>query len=249
MDEDEDFLAAALADEEPTPVAQPAPVTVVDAQPEPVAEPPAPVEQPPLDLTDRADGTKAEPGYVPLGALLDTRDKLKAAEAQLAQFRAQPQQPLPTPDMFEEPEAFQQAIQTQIHMASLNTKLDLSEDFARGKYDDATVDAARDWVLQQQPSFQQEVLAKRNPYDFAVKEFSKVQALERLGNDPAEVDQFLAWKAAQAAAQTQPALQGAPPTPSAIPPRSLASAPGAGGVSLTPEPSERDIFEEGIGKR
>ncbi len=256
MEDDDDFLAAVEADNEVTPAEPLVEVTVVEAPPEPAPEPtPETAETPeqPLELTDLVGGGKAEPGFVPLGALLDTRDKLKAAEARAqqleqeqAQARAQQQQP--TPDMFEDPEAFQAAIANQIHQTSLNTRLDLSEDFARSRYDDATVDAARDWALAQakaNPVFGQQLLTNRNPYDFAVREHKRVSALEKLGSDPGEVDQFLAWKAAQAEPAAAPA---APPTQTSLPPRSLASAPSAGGVSLDIVQSDEEIFNEVVGK-
>ncbi len=221
-------------------------------KPEPTAptpEPPQPAPEVPLELTERADGTKAEPGYVPLGALLDTRDKLKAAEARNAQFeqeqaqqRASQQQPQAMPDMFEDPDGYQQVIAHQIQQATLNTRLDISEEMARGKYDDATVDAARDWVLSQgqaNPGFVNQVLSSRNPYEFAVKEHRRVQALDKL-SDPADLDQFLAWRAAQQQAG-QPAIpnQGSP-----LPPRSLASAPSAGGIGINPEPDDEEAFKD-----
>jgi len=257
--EDDDF-ASAFEDETPETVAveievkagetqapaQPKP----EVEPAPKPEPPQPAPEVPLELTERADGTKAEPGYVPLGALLDTRDKLKAAEARAsqleqeqAQYRASQQQSQAMPDMFEDPEGYQQVIAHQIQQATLNTRLDISEEMARGKYDDATVDAARDWVLSQgqaNPGFVNQVLSSRNPYEFAVKEHRRVQALDKL-SDPADLDQFLAWRAAQTEQAANPAIpnQGSP-----LPPRSLASAPSAGGIGINPEPDDEEAFKD-----
>ncbi len=255
--EDDDF-ASAFEDDDSETVAVDIEVKAGETQapkpevePAPKSEPPQPAPEVPLELTDRADGTKAEPGYVPLGALLDTRDKLKAAEARASQLeqeraqqRASQQAPQAMPDMFEDPEGYQQVIAHQIQQATLNTRLDISEEMARGKYDDATVDAARDWVLSQgqaNPGFVNQVLSSRNPYEFAVKEHRRVQALDKL-SDPADLDQFLAWRAAQ---QQQAGLSPViPPQGSPLPPRSLASAPSAGGIGINPEPDDEEAFKD-----
>jgi len=57
---------------------------------------------------------KDGPVMVPLSALHETRDKVKALEAQLAQFSQPQQQPQSIPDVFENPEGFYQHIQQQI---------------------------------------------------------------------------------------------------------------------------------------
>lgn len=239
---EDEFDAAFEAESEAVPVVEVEVKQEVPAEPTP--EPQAPVPEAPLELTERADGSKAEPGYIPIAALLDTRDKLKAAEAlaqsreqELAQYRAQQQQPSEPIDMFENPDAYQAAISQQI----LSAKLDLSEENARDKFGDETVDAARDWFVKQPESFRQGILSNRHPYGAAVKEFQRVQALDKLGTDTSDIDQFLAWKAAQ---QTTPIVPAAviPNQGSPMPPRSLASAPSAGGLGLTPDPDPDEAF-------
>lgn len=237
---EDEFDAAFEAESEAVPVEQVEVKQEVPAEPTP--EPQAPAPEAPLELTERADGSKAEPGYIPIAALLDTRDKLKAAEA-LASAREreiallQGQQQQPPVDMFEDPEGFQAAINRQI----LSAKLDLSEENARDKFGDETVEAARDWFVTQPQAFQQDIMSKRHPYGAAVKEFQRVQALDKLGTDTSDIDQFLAWKAAQQAAPIVPAAV-IPNQGSSLPPRSLASAPSAGGLGLTPDPDPDEAF-------
>lgn len=171
--------------------------------------------------------TVAPEGYVPLATVLDTRDKLKEErqarqklEEQLRVYQAPP----PSPD---DPDYVSHQLQ-QTQMAVASARLDMSEDNARDKFGDETVDAAKEWALQrfsENPAFQAEVLGQRNPYGYAVQQFQRQQALGKLG-DPSEVEGYLAWKAAQAGQAAAPAA--VPETP-AIPSRSLASAPGAGG--------------------
>lgn len=222
-----EFLDApqgASEDVRPEPVVDPAPEAV--SAPEPVAEtPPAPAAEPEVKPV-------VPEGYVPLAVVLDTRDKLRDAEARLATFTQQQAAPK-APDPDEDPVAFQGFQIEQAHNAVLNARLDMSEDLAREKHGEATVDAARDWALQQfqqKPSYRDEVLSQRNPWGYVVKEFERTQALSKLG-DTSEVDAFLAWKAAQGqvSATTTPIAAPAADPPPVIPSRSLASAPSAGG--------------------
>lgn len=189
----------------------------VAAQPDaaPVAEPaPAPVAEP----------AKPDAGHVPLSALMDERDKRKAAEERaLAAEAAKPQADAPYLD-------------PDTENALLQLRLNTSEELVRDKEGDETVDAAKAWAIERfktSPAYQAEVLAKPNPYKFVVAEHKahlKLQATQDL--DLTDLDAFKAWKAAggNAAppAQTQAAaaaIAAAPPAP----PRSLASAASAGG--------------------
>ena len=185
---------------------------------------PTPEAQPEVLATPTPQA--APEGYVPLAALLETRDKLKALEAQMPKPQATPTPSIgPAPDMFDDPDGYQSWQQQQIVNATLN----LSEEMTRDKFGDDLVDAAKAWATQEmqtRPGFAQEVLSQRNPYGYAVKQYQKQQSLTQLGDDPKEIEAFLAWKQAQSA---QP---GAPvPTPQPErPPQSIASAPSAGGM-------------------
>lgn len=257
--EDEDFLAAVEADNAGTPVVEAPEPPVVEPKP-PVAEQPAPAEpvptepatptEPPVgDVTVKAP--QPDPGFVPIAALLDARDKAKALETELNQLRAkQPQ--VQEPDPMEDPEgyaAFQRSFTQQV---ALNTKLDLSEDMARERHGDDLVEQAKAWAVQrfaQSPSYQAEVLAQRNPYAYVVAEYQRTEALKKIG-DPSRIDAFLAWEQAQQQLQQQPVAPAAPPNPpSAIPPRSLASAPSAGSVMDDPAQTDEEAFNEVMPKR
>lgn len=222
--EDEDiFGAAPVAQEaEAPPVVVSDPEPVVDPAPEPVDEQ---VETPPA-----IEPAKPEPGYVPLAALLDERDRKKQLEAELARYQAQQTPPEPV-DVYD-PEAMAAWQQSQV----LNTKLELSEDMTRDKFGDELVDKARDWALQrfqQNPAYQQEVLRQRNPWKYVVDQYQRDQIASQV--DLTEYEQFKAWKAAQATLAQQPAPVAAQ-TPPSQPPRSLASAPSAGNTTQ-PKPA------------
>lgn len=217
-------------DGEESPIEEPRVEEIVQVE-EPVveADPVEPVAVEPNPLVAPVVPTPPEPGHIPIAAMLEERDKRKAVEEQLRALQAQ-QQPQEVPDPIEDPEgalAYQQALTQQ---AVLNTKLDISEDLARDKHGDETVEAAKAWALQkfsQSPAYQAEVLRQRNPYAYVVKEYQKEQTLQKLGT-PDDIDGYLAWKAAQAQIQQQAALAVEPqPT---VPTRSIASATSAGGA-------------------
>lgn len=217
MDNEDIFGTSPIAEEQAFEPMQEAP-----AEPEPVAEPVA-VEPaaPPVATPEPA---KPEPGFVPLAAVLDERDRRKQLEAQLAQFQAQQNPPEPI-DVYD-PEQLAAFQQQQV----INTKLDISEDMTRDKFGDELVDKARDWVLSRftaNPAYQQEVLKQRNPWKYVVEQYQRDQIASQVSLD--DFQQFQAWKAAQAQITPQPTI-AAPiaATPSPVPPPSLASAPSAG---------------------
>ena len=212
-------------------------VETEEAQPQPEAETPQ-EEQPKAEESPSRERDekgrfkpkeeqKDGPVMVPLSALHETRDKVKALEAQLAQFSQPQQQPQPVPDVFENPDGFYQHIQQQIAQTALNDRLNLSEEMTRQAAGDETVNAAQEWGRQQfaaNPALAQQFYQQRNPYGFLVQQYQRQQALETLGDDPKEIEAFKAWKAAQAQIQQQPNTE----TPT--PPKSIASATSAGGL-------------------
>lgn len=191
----------AVAQPDPAPVAEPAPVAVAEA-------------------------AKPEPGHVPLSALMDERDKRKAAEDRARTLEEQQQPP-------REPAYIDPDTENLV----LQTRLNISEEMARDKYTDEVVDAAKAWAIERfktSRSWQQEVLAKPNAYKFVVEAHKEHQRLEAV-RDPTEFEAFQAWKASKAAglehpAQAQPAAAAPVPAASPTPPRSLASATNAGGA-------------------
>jgi hypothetical protein len=215
--------------------------TPVEAAPEPQAEAPAETqeEQPKAEETpapqrDEKGRFKAkedpEPVMVPLKALHETRDELKALKAQLDAARPQQPEAPQVPDVFSDPEGYTAFIQNQIAQTALNDRLNLSEEMVRQSAGNETVNAAQEWAKEQfqaNPALAQAFYQQRNPYGFLVQQYQRHQVLASLGDDPKEIEAFKAWKAAQAQLQQQPA-QAAPQ--SEQPPRSIASATSAGGV-------------------
>jgi hypothetical protein len=169
-----------------------------------------------------------EPVMVPLKALHETRDEVKALKAQLEALN-RPQQEPQVPDMFADPEGYQAYLAHSVRETVLNQTLNISEEMTRQQAGDEIVNEATEWArqaFQANPAFYQSFIQQRNPYGFLISEYRRQQAFSQIG-DPKEIEAFLAWKQAQSAAP-QP---GATPQPQPQRPTgSIASAPSAGGA-------------------
>lgn len=256
--DDDDFLEAVETDNKEPKAEEP--------QAEPKAEEPKaeePKEEPktkeppkaeePLELTEVAVEApkQAEPGFVPIAAMLDARDRAKAAEAEVQRLRAA-QQPVETPDPFEDPEGFAAHQQNELNHRLQSITLNTSERFARKEHGNETVTTAQQWALQRfeaDPLYRQQILNDPDPYERVVTDWRREQVFTEV-QDPKEFEQFKAWKQAQNALQTQqPGGQPPQPNPtSSIPSPSLASAPAAGDILTDPIQGDREIFEEVLPK-
>lgn len=236
--DDEDFLDAVEADN--------ANLTVPDKAEEPVVEPapdtptpePSPAPTPEPVPTPEA---KPDPGYVPINVVLDERDKRKKLEAENAQLRAQQQQPQPAaPDVWADPEGYNQFQEQKVQQALYQQNLRWSERIATSEHGAETVQKAKDWATSrcdEDPYFNAKVAASPDPIAFAVAEWQREQIASQV--TPQDLTEFQAWKQAQA--QIQAITPSASPT---IPPRSLAGAPSAGGVMSEVAQSDDEIFGE-----
>ena len=189
-----------------------------------------PVETPEVQQEVPVEPVKPQipEGYVPVGVVKELREEIR----QLRQPQQVQEMPQPV-DIFEDPDGFRSEVQRM----ALSNKLDLSEAINAYQYGEDAVEAAKQWAqqkFQNNPSYASEVFSQRDPYGYVIKTMRKEEAAAKLGDvDPSEIDQFRAWKAAQAA--VQPVVQQAVP----VPPKSLASAPNAGDAKppakVTPE--------------
>lgn len=231
--ETEDFFDGLPVEPEAVPVEQVAETPVAEAAPETPAEPEPQAEAKPEP--------KPEPGHVPITALLDEREKRKELERQLREYQAQQQQPQ-APDPNVDPYAYQQHLMQQVQQQVLDTRLNMSEVAARRHYGAELTDQAKAWALekfQSSPAFQAEVIGSPDPYDYAIQAYQKEQIASQVSAD--DFKAFQAWKAAQAQiAAATPAAQPVQPIP-----RSLASAPSAGGAREV-VPDEEEAFRSAI---
>lgn len=217
---------------EPAPVAEPAPAAAA-------ADPPRAPDGKFISPKDAPLTPAAEPGHVPISALLDEREKRQQSEREIERLNEQLRSNQPPPEAPQIDEDTARLVETRV----LSSKLDISEDMARQRHGDELVEAAQKWGrerMAKSPDFAREVLSERNPYERVVQEYQRDQIVQSL--KPGDLDAFRAWQAAQA---NPPAIQpviepaapalvpAAPPAPAA-PPRSIAQAPSAGGMQTVP---------------
>lgn len=227
----------------PTEAAAPVPAT--PAAPDATPAPPAPVAP--------TEPVKAEPGHVPVSALLDEREKRQERDRRIAelerQIAQQTQRPQQTPS-FQTPEEIAAYVQREAADARWQATANFSEYNAREKHGDETVDAAIQWALSRS---QQEVASlgfspfaveqqrQRHPVDWIVRQHETEKTAQELGSDR---EGFIRREAirlglisdpANPAPQSQqaPALPQ-PAAPKPVPRPSLASAPTAGGIQTVP---------------
>jgi hypothetical protein len=221
------------------PPAQPQPAEPVAAQPTPEAP-----KQP-------------DPGFVPLTAVLDERERRQKLEAELERLKAaQPQPQVEVPDPDRDPVGFAQFQQTEFQKILLNERLNVSERFARKEHGAEALEAAKGWAKEKfasDPLYRQQIFADADPYDRLITDYRREQLFSQV-SDPKEIEEFRAWKAAQSALaqpQTpgQPAPASSPPQAPSIPTPSLASAPSAGNVLQEPVQTDEDIFAETFARK
>lgn len=201
------------------------------AQPEPVeqtpeaapAGPEAPAE--PVQEAPAEPEAKPEP-MVPLAALMEVRDELKAFKRQAQQQQPQPE-PQPIPDVLEDQAAFTGHLTDQVQQQMLNARLDMSEMMARDAHGDAVVDEAL--AAAQQAGIAGQFVQQKHAYDALVKWHSSQKVAAEIGNDPAAYKARLEAEIRQKIEAEQAAKQAAEIAASA--PASLANVNGGGGTS------------------
>ena len=217
-------------------------------QPEPNAEAPPEAEAPETVEGKGDENTPAappaaseekQPSNVPLAALLDEREKRQRIERELEELRRWRQQQenaaQPKPDFYENPEAVlaqqQQAFQHAITSATLKQSRFLAE---RDHGADVVAEAYA--YFDQHPEQSAALLKEPSPFHAAVEHYKRQKLLTEVGNDPE------AWRAQQEAeirAKLEAELAQRKP---AAPPRSLASAPSAGGETHSPGSAFDELF-------
>jgi hypothetical protein len=215
-------------------------INPAEATPPAAAEAPAEAVAAPEPQPEPTTAPQAKDGpMAPVAALLDERDRRKAAEQRLAELEAQmrQQQPQDMPDPYDDPAGYQAHVAQQLQAQAVSVRFDVSETLAREKHGDEAVTAAMDWGLQKaqtSPAFRDEYLAQKNPIDWVVRQQKREGLLSAVGDDE---EAFIRRRAAElgliaptdAGAGTTPVSgQQQAPRPAA-PPRSIASAASATG--------------------
>lgn len=222
---------------------------------QPVAEAPPPAPEPPAaeqpaptpelaPSQPSSASVQPPPGYIPMAAVLDEREKRQQYQRELEDMRRKyeeatrkPPQPL---DPIADPEAFERSLNERIERVRWDAITNASLVAATRHHGPEKVKAAEEWLqseLQSNPALWQTIQRQPDPYEFVVSQHQRTLRLQKIGDEDPE-----AWaqKWAEAngyikAGTQQPQSAGvAGPSPNPTLPRpSLASAPSAGGKTST----------------
>lgn len=232
------FTSKEPKEETPTAPVDPAPVT---ASPEP-PKAPEPTPVPPAEPAAPAQPS-IPPGYVPLAAQLDEREKRQALQRELDDYKRKLEEATKKPvelDAISDPDGFKNHFDQQIARTKWDTLTTLSRTWAVKAHGEETVKAAEEAIkaeVERNPGFFQTIERQPDPYDFGVSWHKRQQAIAKLGDkDPDTWFEEQAKARGYVLATPQPAngvapAAPAPATPTPLPRPSLASAPAAGGTT------------------
>lgn len=161
---------------------------------------------PPADASDHG----APEGFVPRAAVQDERRKRQEAEARLKQYEQQlvnRQEQAPPPDWYAEPDRAAQVMQQQVQHQIVQTKVEMSQDWAREHYPDYNeLEAVFTEAADKQPHLWQQLYRHPNPAKFAYQQAKKIAAFNEIGDDPDAYKQRIIaeFQASQGQGQLQP---------------------------------------------
>jgi hypothetical protein len=238
MDGDGDSVAAPSV----TPAPVEAPAFTPEPQPQPqIPEPVAPSVEAPI-APAAPQSLQVPPGYIPIAAQLDEREKRKAAEEralalerQIQEFQSRQQ---PSPDLFEDPEGFRNRIAQENEHQRWIDRTNMSELIASQQFGAETVNKAIEAFQRECPPGSPRAMELRqqaHPVGYVVEWHRQQEKLKAIGND--DLDAFVKRRAAelglipgQLQANPQQHLT-AQPAPAPIIPATIATAPSAGGMA------------------
>lgn len=220
---------------EQPPAMEPEPAPAPEIETPPTPEPIAPVED----------------KMVPLAALLDTRDERNELKRRLAEYEAKEAalaskpEPQPEIDPYDDPRGFRADIrsefQRELQAQRVQDRLDFSYQLASDKHGAEKVEGARLWALERaktQPGFGTELDTQKHPMEWIVQQHAKTLDFADYETDRVAFARRILEQAGQplgTVAAPAPAVAVEQP-PAPVPPKSLASGPGKGG--LVKEPTE-----------
>ena len=224
-----DEKLAFLEQPEAAPSPEPAPAEpVAEAKPQEQAEPSTSVDDRPRD---------PETGrFVPIGALLDEREKRQAEtrkreelEQQLQRYQ-QPEQEEYVPT---DPREIIQFTLAEQQRVAFNERLNMSELMARQAHGDDTVAAAQKAFIEasaRDPNLGSQLQGQVHPYDFVIKWHKQHQLMSEIGQDPEAYKE----KVRQQLLQELQAQGVSPSQASQQPPPSVVGRPAAAKAGFVP---------------
>lgn len=177
---DEQSLDQLLSDETPE--------IEIEAETPEVEEPAEVAEQPEPEKAPEPEQPEKQPEpqqqMVPLAALQQEREKTRSINERLAQLEAHltQRQQAKLPDMFEQPEAYQQAMQRMLAEREANIVAEMSERFARTQHGDDVVDAA--FEAAQAAGVVDQFRGRRDAWGDLVKWHKSQKVISEIGDDP-----------------------------------------------------------------
>lgn len=243
-----DFLESVLSDAEPQAPVE-SPEVQAPAEPAP-AEHPAPIapETPQEPAVESPVQAKPDAGYAPISALMDERDKRKAAEAERDQLRQQ-QEPTERPDPFDDPQGYEAYLGQQLEARVVKERFQMSDVIAKQTHGAEAVEAAVAWATERgksDPTFAMSYMREAHPLDWIVRQHQRDAMVSGLGN-VTSLDAWFEQEAAKRGYSSQSAPVAAasvavvpPVSRPAAPPRSIASEAPA---SVSTVPDSKAAFE------
>jgi hypothetical protein len=183
----------------------------------------------------------------------EERFKRQEFEARLAEAQRQldammaNQEPEYQPTLDEDPVAFLSMQMAQMERQRFYDRRELSKELALKDYGAETVTEAQRWAearCAQDPAFNDRMLRSAHPFKEAIAEFQRDKVVQTV--TPSDLQEFMAWKAAQAGMSQAP--RAAPVASPAVSqqPKSLVSAPSAGGhqaIATGPGAAFNSVFK------
>lgn len=238
--DDHGRFAPTKSEPAPAPVATEAPPP---SQPEPAPPAVAPeATAPAAPPQDPAATTRPDPGYVPIAALLDTREQAQKAKREAEEYKRKweesQKRPAPIIDPIADPEGFARTWEERQTEERQKMLFETSFLVALQQHGNETVNAAEEWLkseLETNPGLLQTIMRQRHPYDFVVQQHKRSLNFAKLGDDDPETwfekraKELGYVKLDQQAASVPSAAAPSPQQGTPLPRPSLASAPSVGG--------------------
>lgn len=221
-----DFLEEVFPEEAaPPPIDEPTP------EPEPVAEAVAPE---PVAPEPQPEPEAPKPGYIPIAALMDERDKRKAADERIRELESRQSKPVEMPDPYDDPTGFAERQQQIVDERVNGMRFEMSDRFARQQHGGEATDAAIEWAksrAQADPVFAASYMREQDPIGWIVQQHKRDGLLSQIGDRSLDdfVRAFVAENGdrlglgAPVAATAQPVASQQQALRPAAPPRSIAS--------------------------
>jgi hypothetical protein len=189
---------------------------------------PPPPPPPPASLSLQGEPRPGDSGQIPISALLDEREKRQAERARAETLERE----LQTLRAAQSPATpLDRAATMEVALYSQNLRA--CRRFAEREYGKDTIDEVHSWASRrcdEDPQFNQQMLASDDPYEAAYQALAREKILAAV--KPDDLAAFKAWQGAQARAGSSSPSQAL----ARLVPRSLATAAGTGGAGAPHTP-------------